>query len=315
MFGGETVRADGKPREIDPEKSFAKAHYEQHVAAKGHFTVGEETYPVDGFGLRDKSWGPRYWSAINWYRWCPMNFGRDFGMMLSIVAGEDGKPREGGMVLSDGGYDLITECKMDTDWDENGYQTALARQGEDPRRPRLRGEGKVLSLIPLRNRRQTPGRQGAQHPHHRGHDRVPLRRPGGLRAFRIPRPDRRRPAERQAGLTAWPKPIAPGSAGPAASSTTRPRVCRRKASRPARAGRISPTAGAARTAACRRRSSTWRRSLRRRSPELERRTLPADRGWSSAGSRGRAGRGAHRSAAAGAAANSPRPRQGRRRRA
>ena len=35
MFGGETVRDDGKPIEIDPEKSFAKAHYEQHMAAKG----------------------------------------------------------------------------------------------------------------------------------------------------------------------------------------------------------------------------------------------------------------------------------------
>jgi hypothetical protein len=156
MFGGETVRADGKPREIDPEKSFAKAHYEQHVAAKGRFTVGEETYPVDGLGLRDKSWGPRYWSAINWYRWCPMNFGRDFGMMLSIVAGEDGKPREGGMVYVDGGYDHITECKMDTDWDEHGYQTGLRAKVKTRGGRAYEVEGKVLSLIPLRNRRQTP---------------------------------------------------------------------------------------------------------------------------------------------------------------
>jgi hypothetical protein len=156
MYGGETVRADGKPREIDPEKSFAKAHYEQHVAAKGHFTVGDETWPVDGLGLRDKSWGPRYWSAINWYRWCPMNFGRDFGMMLSIVAGEDGKPREGGMVYVDGGYDHITECKMDTDWDEHGYQTGLRAKVKTRGGRAYEVEGKVLSLIPLRNRRQTP---------------------------------------------------------------------------------------------------------------------------------------------------------------
>jgi hypothetical protein len=156
MFGGETVRADGKPREIDPEKSFAKAHYEQHVAAKGRFTVGEETYPVDGLGLRDKSWGPRYWSAINWYRWCPMNFGRDFGMMLSIVAGEDGKPREGGMVYVDGGYDHITECKMDTDWDENGYQTGLRAKVKTRGGRAYEVEGKERSLIPVRNRRQTP---------------------------------------------------------------------------------------------------------------------------------------------------------------
>ena len=126
MYGGETVRADGKPREIDPEKSFAKAHYEQHVAAKGRFTVGGETLSRSTASACATSRGGRgYWSAINWYRWCPMNFGRDFGMMLSIVTGEDGKPREGGMVFADGAYDHITECKMDTDWDEHGYQTGL----------------------------------------------------------------------------------------------------------------------------------------------------------------------------------------------
>ena len=35
--------------EIDPEKSFAKAHYEQHMHAKGTFTVGDETFQVDGY--------------------------------------------------------------------------------------------------------------------------------------------------------------------------------------------------------------------------------------------------------------------------
>ena len=84
MFGGETVKDDGSALDIDPEKSFAKAHYEQHMAAKGRFTIGDEVFEVSGFGLRDKSWGPRYWQAIHWYRWCPMNFGRDFAMMLSM---------------------------------------------------------------------------------------------------------------------------------------------------------------------------------------------------------------------------------------
>ena len=156
MYGGETVREDGKPREIDPEKSFAKAHYEQHVAAKGRFTVAGETHEIDGYGLRDKSWGPRHWSAINWYRWCPLNFGRDFGMMLSVVTGAEGKPHEGGMVFVDGAYDLISECKMDTDWDENGYQTALRASVKTRGGRSYEVTGKVLSLIPLRSRRKGP---------------------------------------------------------------------------------------------------------------------------------------------------------------
>lgn len=156
MYGGETVREDGKPLEIDPEKSFAKAHYEQHMAATGRFTIGGERFDVSGFGLRDKSWGPRYWQAINWYRWCPMNFGRDFGMMLSIVAGAEGKPHEGGMVFKDGKYDLIKECRIDSDWDENWYQTALRARVKTESGAEYDVTGKVLSLIPLRNRRKTP---------------------------------------------------------------------------------------------------------------------------------------------------------------
>jgi hypothetical protein len=156
MYGGEAVMADGSPLPIDPEKSFAKAHYEQHCAARGTIELAGERFQIDGFGLRDKSWGPRYWQAISWYRWCPMNFGRDFGMMLSVIGDGKGGARQGGMVFRDGAYDLIESCVIESDWDEQGYQTAL--------RAKLRTEGghayevtgRVLSLIPLRNRRTAP---------------------------------------------------------------------------------------------------------------------------------------------------------------
>jgi hypothetical protein len=156
MFGGETVKEDGSALEIDPEKSFAKAHYEQHMAAKGRFTVGEETFEVSGHGLRDKSWGPRHWQAINWYRWCPMNFGPDFAMMISLVANDEGAVRQGGMVLKDGVYDLITEAAIESDWDRDGYQTALRSRVKTESGAEYVVEGEVLSLIPLRNRRTTP---------------------------------------------------------------------------------------------------------------------------------------------------------------
>jgi hypothetical protein len=154
MFGGQTVREDGSELEIDPEKSFAKAHYEQHMAAKGRFTVGDDSYEISGYGLRDKSWGPRHWQAIHWYRWCPMNFGPDFAMMISVVAGETGKPREGGMVLKDGKYDLIKECSIDSEWDDDWYQTALRAKVKTESGAQYDVTGKVLSLIPLRNRRK-----------------------------------------------------------------------------------------------------------------------------------------------------------------
>jgi hypothetical protein len=156
MYGGETVKADGSPIEIDPEKSFAKAHYEQHCAGKGRITVGEETLEISGYGLRDKSWGPRHWQAIEWYRWCPLNFGPDFGMMFSVIGDGKGGAHQSGMVFRDGVYDLIKTCTVTSEWDENGYQTALvATIGTEGGKSYV-VEGKVLSLIPLRNRRTTP---------------------------------------------------------------------------------------------------------------------------------------------------------------
>jgi hypothetical protein len=156
MYGGETVKADGSSLEIDPEKSFAKAHYEQHCAARGRFTVGDEVFEISGNGLRDKSWGPRHWQAIDWYRWCPMNFGRDFGMMLSVIGDGKGGARQGGMVFRDGVYDLIKECRIESDWDEAGYQTALRAEVTTVSGQAYSVTGQVLSLIPLRNRRMTP---------------------------------------------------------------------------------------------------------------------------------------------------------------
>ena len=157
MYGGRPVNPDGSDIEQDAEKSFAKAHYEQHVAMTGTIVVGDEVLEIDGLGLRDKSWGPRFWQAVHWYRWLPMVFGPDFAMMLSVIGGDDPErpPRQGGMVLEGGEYHLIRECTIESDWDENGYQTAMrAKVRTDERSYEV--EGEVISLIPLRNRRTTP---------------------------------------------------------------------------------------------------------------------------------------------------------------
>ena len=157
MYGGRPVYEDGTEPEVDAERSFAKAHYEQHVAATGTIEVGDETVEVDGLGLRDKSWGPRHWQALRWYRWLPMVFGEDFAMMISIIGGDDpsAPPKQSGMVLADGRYSLIRECRIESDFDEHGYQTAMrcwARTDEAS----YEVTGEVVSLIPLRNRRATP---------------------------------------------------------------------------------------------------------------------------------------------------------------
>jgi hypothetical protein len=81
MFGGEP----DTPHEA-PGEEFARGHYEQLVEASGTIRVGDEEWAIAGHGLRDHSWGPRYWQAPWYYRWLTANFGRDFGFMTSRVA-------------------------------------------------------------------------------------------------------------------------------------------------------------------------------------------------------------------------------------
>ena len=155
MFGGETVRKDGASLNIDPEKSFSKAHYEQHTSGKGSIKVGDEEWKIQGYGLRDKSWGPRYWQAIEWYRWLTINISKDIGFMLSIVHQGEGKERRGGLVLNNGAYETIKDCSIESEYDEDYCQKNLKAWAKTDKEE-YEIEGRVLSLIPLRNKREDP---------------------------------------------------------------------------------------------------------------------------------------------------------------
>ena len=84
MFGGEP----DTPHEA-PGEEFAKGHYEQLIAATGTIRVGEREWQINGFGLRDHSWGPRFWQAPWYYRWLTANVDENFGFMASRVAKRD----------------------------------------------------------------------------------------------------------------------------------------------------------------------------------------------------------------------------------
>ncbi len=155
MFGGEPVNEDGSKIEQKAEEAFARGHYEQHMAAKGTIQIAGEKFAIDGLGLRDHSWGPRFWQNIHWYRWLPMNFSRDFAMMVSITCNAKGEQRKGGMVLSDGAYTIIRDARIESKYDANDNQTVMKLWAKTDAREYV-VEGKVMSLIPLRNRRHSP---------------------------------------------------------------------------------------------------------------------------------------------------------------
>jgi len=153
IHGGEPVSA-ATPTMYG--RDFSLGHFNQHIAVKGSIQVGGQSWPIDGSGWRDHSWGPRYWQSIYWYRLFLANFGDGRGFMLLKIATPDGHACRVGVLMVEGQYEDITDMDVFTDW----------TPAQDPKRVRLNVrtatraetiEGEVLSLAPLRNRRKADG--------------------------------------------------------------------------------------------------------------------------------------------------------------
>ena len=124
MFGGEP----DTPHEA-PGEEFAKGHYEQLVAGARHRSASAiGSGRSDGHGLRDHSWGPRYWQAPWYYRWLTANVNEDFGFMASRVAKKDGPGTRGGFVWENGQMHYCDDVQIST-----------ATRGDDQYHDRIQG--------------------------------------------------------------------------------------------------------------------------------------------------------------------------------
>ncbi|MDH3212007.1 MAG: hypothetical protein OEM05_05940 [Myxococcales bacterium] len=150
MFGGERSEAERSGTEME----FARGHYEQHHRATGSVEIGGCAVAFDGLGLRDHSWGPRSWQAPLYYRWLTANFGADFGFAVSWIAARDGGVFRGGFVHRGDRRVLVRDLELETDWagEARFHDRIRARLACDDGES-VEVEGRVLSLIPLRNRR------------------------------------------------------------------------------------------------------------------------------------------------------------------
>src|SRR3546814_17314861 len=111
MFGGEPDEPHEKPGE-----EFAKGHYEQLIAGKGSIRVGDREWAIDGYGLRDHSWGPRYWRAPFYYPWPPANLGAAFGFLGSRFARCPSPGRRRGFGCEDRKRQLSNDFAILPDW-------------------------------------------------------------------------------------------------------------------------------------------------------------------------------------------------------
>ncbi|MEM7216849.1 MAG: hypothetical protein AAF515_00695 [Pseudomonadota bacterium] len=135
----------------EDDNQFARAHTEQHMRVHGQITVDGEPIAFNGWGLRDHSWGPRYWQATPSYRWITANFGDDLGMIVRTNG--DG---EGGGLFHEGQELVRIERATITTEYEPGtrYHRRLEARLQLENGAERHLEGTVMSFIPLRNRRQ-----------------------------------------------------------------------------------------------------------------------------------------------------------------
>ena len=155
MHGGEIVGLDGQPVDLDPEHSVYRGHTEQNMAVNGHITVDGQRYEVkQGVGYRDKSWGPRHWHSFYWYKWLPVTFDRDFGILLSIKGRPEGGPnRISGNVLRAGVYEPVLDGRIDAEYDEHWYPRSFTAWIRTAHREYTL-QGRVLATLPLRHQRK-----------------------------------------------------------------------------------------------------------------------------------------------------------------
>ena len=159
-WGGEPEWEEGEQRpDMDPEKMFARGHTEQHMRITGTVTVGDESFTItDGLGLRDHSWGPRYWQNIWWYRWLTVNLGPDLGFACTVSGSEDGGRGAHGFLYDrkrygDDRWVTIRDVELTSDYDREWFPTknkAIITTDDHV----YEVEGDVWSNIPLRNRRE-----------------------------------------------------------------------------------------------------------------------------------------------------------------
>jgi hypothetical protein len=145
----ETFDGDGE--------SFAPHHYEQLIRASGLVTLGEESTDVDGFGLRDHSWGPRSWQAPYFYRW--VHGSTDgFGFMGAYFGAADGEDRSGGFVWDGTDLHVCREVEVSTERDDQSQPRTVNVALVTAQR-RWVFHGDVSAVVPLRHRR--PDQDGA----------------------------------------------------------------------------------------------------------------------------------------------------------
>ncbi len=151
LHGGEP---DDASQQTMYGRDFSLGHFNQHIQAVGEIRVADAHWTFGGHGWRDHSWGPRFWQAIHAYRLFIANLGDGYGFMLLKISDAGGRSRRLGVLLVNGIYEEIEDLDVRIHWTDARDPSSVWIGARTHERTAII-EGKILSLAPLRNRRQT----------------------------------------------------------------------------------------------------------------------------------------------------------------
>ena len=134
-------------------RDFSLGHFFQHMRTQATISLAGEHYAIDGFGWRDHSWGPRYWTNINFYRLFIVNFDNGDGFTMLKITDRGGHTRRVGVMSIGGELEQILDVDLITDWDQYKDPKQIKLCMRTPGRAAVM-HGEVLTLAPLRNRRK-----------------------------------------------------------------------------------------------------------------------------------------------------------------
>ena len=146
-----------------------KGHFEQSGHVTGEIRVGGESWQVNGYGVRDKSWGPRDWGAGSrdndtttttaapavgptpFVNWLSMHFGDHAALGGSAFRHKDGVIRGAGWLQRDGKSLELTNVVIESTYQADSILHETVRlTGETSEGEAIVIEGDVLSVCPTK---------------------------------------------------------------------------------------------------------------------------------------------------------------------
>ena len=146
----------------------AQGHFEQTGRVTGTIRLGDEQWEVNGYGVRDKSWGPRTWQAPSgtaakaagpaaveqgcFLNWFSMNFGPDLALGGACGRTADGTFRGKGWIQRDGETLDLDDVTITTEYDPTNpllHDTVQLRATDSKGAP-IVVDGTVLSICPTK---------------------------------------------------------------------------------------------------------------------------------------------------------------------